>query len=354
MAMTLPSYLVVALCFTLAALVLSVQLIYKHIAHFSAPSQQRYIIRILCMVCVYSIDSFAALAAPSIAPYLDLARDTYEAYVLYSFYALLGEYLGGEVNVVHTLSLKQTGRWTFPLKGTFRINRRILSLLKLLVLQFVFVKPTLSFTAVAMSLTGTFHEGSFSPSAGYLYVTLFDNTSISISMWALIQFYQISHRELVHHRPLFKFLAIKFVIFMTFWQSVLIALLVAVGVVRGSEDWSSHEVATSLQDFLVCLEMFVAALFHLFAFDFREFAGGPVLLPFWERVAMAFRLWDVVEDTHRTIRGMDPVHEVSFEMTHFLAEAEDPLEISSHVDHVDTAAAAATAALDGFSDPLGE
>src|SRR4051794_10800893 len=69
-------------------------------------------------------------------------------------------------------------------------------------------------------------------------------------------------------------LAAPFLSFFTFWQSVLVAGLVHFHILGGTETYTSENVSTGLQDFIICIEMMLASLVHLYAFPHKEFAKG--------------------------------------------------------------------------------
>lgn len=54
--------------------------------------------------------------------------------------------------------------------------------------------------------------------SGYLYVTLVYNASVSLALYALLLFYAATRELLRPFRPVLKFLTIKAVIFLSFWQ----------------------------------------------------------------------------------------------------------------------------------------
>ncbi|ELK29002.1 Transmembrane protein 184A [Myotis davidii] len=75
------------------------QWIYLHLRAYTVPSEQRYVIRLLLVVPVYSFDSWLSLlllGSQQHYVYLDSLRDCYEAFVIYSFLSLCFQYLGGE------------------------------------------------------------------------------------------------------------------------------------------------------------------------------------------------------------------------------------------------------------------
>jgi hypothetical protein len=75
--------------FALLATSMSIWAIARHVEADTEPTLQRYIVRILAMVPIYALNSFAALTLialelnPSAAFYLNTPRECYEAFVIY-------------------------------------------------------------------------------------------------------------------------------------------------------------------------------------------------------------------------------------------------------------------------------
>jgi hypothetical protein len=64
--------------------------------NYRKPLLQRHVIRILMLVPIFSIASWASLTSLRVAFWIDPLRDVYEAFVLYTFFQLLISFLGGE------------------------------------------------------------------------------------------------------------------------------------------------------------------------------------------------------------------------------------------------------------------
>jgi hypothetical protein len=97
----LDSVLIIAAIFSGLACLVSAKNIYNHLKRYSQPHLQRYIVRILLIVPVYSVGSFISLAFPEDvgslsaifahfqqALYFDSVRDVWEAYVIHCFLIL--------------------------------------------------------------------------------------------------------------------------------------------------------------------------------------------------------------------------------------------------------------------------
>ena len=80
--------------FVLITVAMSTKLIYNHFTHWYMPDVQKYVVRILWMVPIYSVQSWLSLRFHNARIYIDTLRDLYEAYVIQSFLYYLMELLG--------------------------------------------------------------------------------------------------------------------------------------------------------------------------------------------------------------------------------------------------------------------
>ena len=208
------------------------------------------------------------------------------------------------------LARKEPHPHPIPLKWCLKpvnvASPSFLGLCKLGVLQFVLIKPITAAIALVSEALGVYHDGEIlNPKGTYLWVTIVNNFAVSTAMYALVLFYLVTKIELSPRRPVPKFLSIKAVIFFSFWQSVVIAFLVKVGVIGQAGSWTSEDVATGLQDWLICVEMFVASLIHILAFSHTPYVlvSGQMThkTPLLASARNAMSVQDVLVDTRDTI-----------------------------------------------------
>ncbi|PWA23990.1 hypothetical protein CCH79_00018635 [Gambusia affinis] len=281
--------------------------ILQHMVHYTQPELQKPIIRILWMVPIYSLDStflsplprcaqWLALRYPSLAIYVDTCRECYEAFVIYNFLVFLLNFLSNQYpSLVLMLEVQQQQPHLPPLCccPPWPMGEVLLFRCKLGVLQYTVVRPVTTVIALICQLCGVYDEANFSFRNAWSYLVIVNNISQLFAMYCLVLLYKALRDELTPIRPVGKFLCVKLVDWrpdsISVWfcfrsngercwfpcrQAVFIAFLVKVGVISDKHtwDWDSVEaVATGLQDFIICIEMFLAAIAHHYTFTYKPY-----------------------------------------------------------------------------------
>ncbi|XP_025909877.1 transmembrane protein 184A [Nothoprocta perdicaria] len=263
--------------FVWSALILTFHQIYMHLRNYTVPKEQRYIIRILFIVPVYAFDSWLSLlllGSHQYYVYFDSVRDCYEAFVIYSFLSLCFEYLGGESTIMTEIRGKPIASsclyGTCCLQGmSYSIG--FLRFCKQATLQFCIVKPLMAIITIILQAFGKYHDGDFNVHSGYLYITIIYNFSVSLALYALFLFYFATMDLLRPFKPVLKFITIKAVIFLSFWQGTLLAILEKCGVIPevqiiDGKEVGAGTVSAGYQNFIICIEMFFASIALRYAF----------------------------------------------------------------------------------------
>ncbi|KZT71206.1 DUF300-domain-containing protein [Daedalea quercina L-15889] len=270
------------------------------------------VVRIMLMVPIYAIASFISLFSLQAAFFIDVVRDIYEAFVIYCFFDLLIAYLGGERSLLSLLHGRPPKYPVFPGNLFWRevdvSDPYTFLFLKRGVIQYVQVKPILAAITIILKLVGKFNEGDLRASSGYLYVSIVYNFSICLALYCLAIFWMCVNEDLRPFRPMPKFLCVKGILFFSFWQSILISILVAAGAIKKLGPYTDNEhISLGLTDTLICLEMPLFAVAHMYAFATSDFVDPRMSfvarMPVFYAARDAFGLKDVVEDIKATLRG---------------------------------------------------
>lgn len=297
--------------FVLLTVPISVRLIVMHLTHWYQPNIQKYVVRIIWMIPIYSIESWFALRFKSLALYIETLRECYEAYVIFSFLYFLIALLGDEQQIITKLRLKspEYGKHHWPVSlvvSPWGMGSELLSKCKMGVIQYVVIKNLSAIVVCLLASFGHYHEGRFHLNDAYLYQCVICNMSQLWALYCLVLFYFATREELAPWRPVGKFLCVKLVVFFTWWQSIAISMLAAsdlsrsdssreavegsgVDVVQdGSEaaalevavvasEWTVTEVSKGVQDYLICIEMFVASIAFSYAFTHKDYLSPAQL-----------------------------------------------------------------------------
>ena len=254
---------------TAMAVGMSAVLIRQHLASFTNPKEQQKILYIIAMVPLFAVNSFVGMleyeASETFIMVMDSVKECYEAWVILSFltlmYSLVGVSLASKTIPI-ALSKKhihQVPPMNYILCD-WPVNVTTLKNLRMWCVQFCLLRPFLSVLSVVLQVYDLY-------TPVYIYISIVLNISVTLAVYALMMFYHTFEHELAPHRPLAKFLCIKGVVFFAFWQGVVVEFLVHVGVIHAGHWYTVEELATGIQNLLVCLEMGLIFTFaHMYAF----------------------------------------------------------------------------------------
>jgi hypothetical protein len=97
------------------------------------------------------------------------------------------------------------------------------------------------------------------------------NLSQLVALYCLAAFYVETHDWGAAARPLTKFMVIKAIVFVSWWQGLGIAGAHNLGLLPPQLGYSSEEVSHGLQNFAICIEMFFYMIGFHYAFSYTDF-----------------------------------------------------------------------------------
>lgn len=289
----------------------SIRAIWLQTKNYRKPLLQRYVIRILLMVPIYSAASWASVMSLKAAFYLDPLRDIYEAFTIYTFLQLLINFLGGERSLIVMMHGRAPVSHPWPISLWFSkvdiSDPYTFVAIKRGILQYAYLKPLLSVATIVMKLTDTYQEGYIGWSSGYLWTGILYNVSITLSLYSLAMFWVCMSDDLKPFRPMPKFLCIKLIIFASYWQGFFLSCLQFLGAIPSDvPGYTPDNLAAAIQDALICFEMPIFAISHWYAFSWHDYADVTISsarMPIKFALRDAFGPRDLIEDTKETIRG---------------------------------------------------
>ncbi|XP_042063317.1 protein LAZ1-like isoform X1 [Salvia splendens] len=276
--------------FVVVTLTLSIYLMFEHLSAYKNPEEQKFLLGVILMVPCYAVESFVSMVHPAISVYVGIARDFYESFAMYCFWRYLIACLGGEEGAIEFM--RREGRagmkapllddhghergivkHPFPLNyilKPWKLDQWVYQVMRIGIVQYMIIKAFTAISAVILEAFDVYCEGDFKWNCGYPYMAVVLNFSQSWALYCLVHFYAITKTELAHIKPLYKFLTFKSIVFLTWWQGVAIALFYTVGLFK-SPIAESLEFKSSVQDFIICIEMGLASAVHLYVFPAKPY-----------------------------------------------------------------------------------
>ena len=229
-----------------------------HLLNYTRPAVQRHIVRIQLLIPIYGLGSMLSLHVREDAIYVDTVRDIYEAFVIYSFLQLVLAYLGGEDSCARKMETLDAMPHPPPLccLEPVKLNGAFLRDCKRGAIQFVVIKPFMAAVSLCMLWGGWFETATYQVILFVIY-----NITYAVALYALFYFVWANYSSLAPYKPVWKYFATKSVILWTWYQTVLIGMVLTRDI----------ELASVWQDVLLSSELVIFALMHAFAFHPAEF-----------------------------------------------------------------------------------
>ena len=285
-----------------------------HLANYRKPFQQRLMIRIHLIIPLFALSCYCMLTIPQsifVKYFVEPLREVYEAFVIYTFFSLLTEMLGGERHII----IFPTGREPVPHPGFMRYIFSDLDIsdlytflnIKRGILQYVWLKPAICFGILFFEAVGLYDVNDLGITSIYLWLTLLYNASVSLSLYCLAVFWKILWNDLKPHKPVGKFLCVKLIIFASYWQGIILAILSVTGVLPQTANTDKDtNIGVAIQNALLCVEMIPFAIGHWFSFTYVAFTVAHIpngRLKFRYAVRDMFGIRDLVNDFKLTFYG---------------------------------------------------
>lgn len=252
-----------------------------HLINYRQPFQQRLMIRIQLIVPLFALSCYSMLVNPTNLLnkfVIEPLREIYEAFVIYTFFSLLTDMLGGAKSIV----IMTSGRPPVEHPGFMRLILRPLDIsdpktflgIKRGILQYVWLKPFICFGTLFALALGWYDVNDMGPKSVYLWFTIVYNISVSLSLYSLAIFWKILWTDLKPFNPVGKFLCVKLIIFASYWQGIILAILNITGILPGNskqEENGAPNIGVSIQNALLCNELIAFAIGHWISFSYLPF-----------------------------------------------------------------------------------
>lgn len=340
----------------------------SHLRNFHEPVVQRKVIAILWMSPIYALTSFFSIVVPTIEGYMSIIKDFYEAYVIYTFLSYLIAVLGkGDRSRAVSALAKHVDHLKAPRKCFRRCYHplpeespeakanAILVECQILAMQFVLCRPITSLASfVATSLLEDEYESYDDDSSAVeaqkyftspqFWISMVQNISVFLAFSGLIKFYHAVSNDLAWIQPFNKFLCIKGIVFMTFWQGLAINIIVSLEAggrwEESNSDIDPRDKAMRIQHILICLEMLLFSIAHWCVFPPEEYEEGyrrrnlPTPgIGFSDFVADVGLIVESSKQAKRSRRMRDGNYLRAGELKpDNMLDAEEPLEIRTELD----------------------
>ena len=235
------SYIAWGIAFIWSAICVPISVwdISSHVSRLASPLQVHYV-RILMMVPIFAIESWLALRYTEQRHIFEALRSLYECITIQSFFRLIVDYFGGDRKFAAMLAVRDKKEATMltplshpPLSWCvrpWRLDRggkaQFVENCSLCISGYVITQVLVVIINLVAEYVGeaihkdVFCEGGTSASCVYPYTTYFLLFWQCVAVYAIVIVYHEAEKELVALKAFPKLMLVKFVVFVSFWQSI--------------------------------------------------------------------------------------------------------------------------------------
>ncbi|CAG8626424.1 44008_t:CDS:2 [Gigaspora margarita] len=266
--------------FTLQASIVTLYLIKQHWKYYYEPSQQRYIVRLLLIVPMYTIFNWLSYFFFHESVYIDTFRDAYQAYAITSFFNLLLHCLGENDEIrMRKLSTISSTRSPAPFCCIFfnpSEHRTLLKRLRFGILQYVVILYATTFIALILEAAGVYCQDLYSIYFPQIYLVIVQTISGFIANICMNMLFTPVQEILAKEYPWFlRNICVNTALFLVTYQGHALGFLVSLGYIRETQYWTAHNISTGIQALLVSVELAIISLIQMKAFRYRDYRPDP-------------------------------------------------------------------------------
>lgn len=301
--------------------------IFRHGTHFSNPTEQVQVIRILFVIPLFAIINVLCVWFDGDASiYIKGALDVAEAFPMAAFFLLENAYVVPDIRdrVAYFASLENvTKKGQKTPGGSLAWYKKM----NIFVLQWCFTSIGLWVVTIITQASGHYCQTSSSAHYAHIWVTVFRVIFTVMSISSILKFYGRLKSILKPRGTMLQLVAFKIIVFFNFIQTVsctlhfppsyrtnhpaklnqfIFSILASEKVLKANKYMSYDDLANGLPSLLLCCEMVLVATFMLFAYPAtpyilsasnastgRYYQGGPMGIKAFTK---ALNIFAVVKD----------------------------------------------------------
>ncbi|CAI2162342.1 13705_t:CDS:2 [Funneliformis geosporum] len=270
----------VSLIFTILASVVTLYLIKQHWKYYTKPDEQRYIIRLLLIVPIYTILNWLAyiFVRYRYSLFFITIRDGYQAYAIINFFNLLLHSLGKNdderLSKLRSAKIKSI-RVPLPffcLTYNPIEHRNLLKRFRFGILQYVFIVCTITMVTFILQVFGKYCNESFSLKFPKIYLIAIQSLSGLVADICMNMLFKPARKVLKDDYPWFlRNICVNVAFFLVTYQGATLGLFILLGFIKETKYWTAHDISTGIQAVLVSVEFLILSLIQMKAFRYKDY-----------------------------------------------------------------------------------